>query len=333
MSAITLGGLAQAHLLRRGAAGLKAEAQRLGTELATGRQADAARALGGDLAPLAAIEGSLARAKAYATVTAEAGLMLAGVQQVLERVDAAASDLAPSLLRAANTAQAALVEAAGAEAASRLDAAVAALNTRLVDRTLMAGTATDGPALIAGPALLDAVAAAAAGATTAAEVAARVDAWFADPAGFGAAWLGSGGPVRLPVSPEDTVSLDVTAADPALRDTLRGLALGALLDRGLPAGAPVERLELARLAGEALVGAGTARAELAARVGTAEGRVEAARQRNGAEAAALEMTRATLLAADPYDTATRFEAAQSQLETLHAVTARLARLSLVDFLR
>jgi flagellar hook-associated protein 3 FlgL len=36
---------------------------------------------------------------------------------------------------------------------------------------------------------------------------------------------------------------------------------------------------------------------------------------------------------DPYEAATKLEAAQSQLEALYTVTARLSRLNLVDFLR
>jgi flagellar hook-associated protein 3 FlgL len=47
----------------------------------------------------------------------------------------------------------------------------------------------------------------------------------------------------------------------------------------------------------------------------------------------LEIARADLVAIDPFEAATRMEAAQTQLETLYSVTARLSRLSLVDFLR
>lgn len=334
MTNITLGDLAQAHVLRRESTALKSQLRTLSAEVTTGRAADTARAVSGDLVPLAAIETSLNRAGGYRAATAEMAVFLQGMQSVLERVDGIAQDLSTSLLTTANTGHATMLAAVATEAGQRFDSAVSALNTRLGDRTLFSGVETGRPALAASGAMLDAVAAAAAGATTATEVETAVRAWFAGPGGFDAmGYLGGAPPAALPISPEDSVAVEVTAADPAIRDTLAGLAMAALLDRGLPSALHAERIELARLAGERILGAQTDRATLAARVGTAEARVEQAAQRNSAEVSALEIARAGILSVDGYDAATRLEATQTQLETLHAVTARLARLSLVDFLR
>lgn len=333
MTNITLGDLAQAHVLRRESTALKAQLRTLSQEVTTGRAADTARAVSGDLVPLAAIETSIGRAGGYRAATAELGLFLGGMQSVLERVDGLAQSLSTTLLTTANTGHATMLAATAAEARERFDAAVSALNTRLGDRTLFAGVETAGPALAGATAILDAVAAAAAGATSAADVEAAVRAWFDGP-GFATLGYRGGAPApALPVSPEDSVAAGITAADPAIRDTLAGLAMAALLDRGLPSGLHADRIDLARRAGEALVAAQTDRAALAGRIGTAEARVEAAAQRNTAEVSALEIARADILAVDDYAAATRLQATQTQIETLHAVTARLARLSLVDFLR
>ncbi|HMO72969.1 MAG TPA: flagellin, partial [Paracoccaceae bacterium] len=227
----------------------------------------------------------------------------------------------------------AMIAPAAREATSAFEAAVAALNTRLGDRSLFAGVATDGPALAPARDILDAIALAAAAETTAAGVEAAVGAWFADPAGFAAQFLGGAPRAPLLLSSEDTATLAVTALDPALRDTLASLALGALIDRGTPPLPDAERGALAQRAGERLLAGQTARAELQAAVGTQEGRIAAAARRNTAETAALEIARAGLLSVDPADTATRLQATQTQLETLYAVTVRLSRLSLADFLR
>lgn len=328
------GDLAQTFQTRQQTAMLKTAAQRLGTEMATGRPVDTAAALRGDLVPLAGIETALARLAGYGAATAEAGLFAEGMQAALERVNDGAVAVAPLLLASGSASASAMIGPAAREAAAGFEATVAALNTRLGDRSLFAGVATNGPALAPAADILAAVAAAAAGETTAAGVESAVAAWFADPAGFAAlAYLG--GPPRPPLalSPEDRAGLAVTALDPALRDTLAALAMGALLDRGTPALPEAERGALAQRAGERLLAGQTARAEVQAAVGTQEGRIAAAARRNAAEASALEIARANLLAVDPGDTATRLQATQTQLETLYAVTVRLSRLNLADFMR
>ena len=46
-----------------------------------------------------------------------------------------------------------------------------------------------------------------------------------------------------------------------------------------------------------------------------------------------ELRRRGIVAADPFETANALEAAKTQLETLYALTARLSRLNLADYLR
>jgi flagellar hook-associated protein 3 FlgL len=67
-------------------------------------------------------------------------------------------------------------------------------------------------------------------------------------------------------------------------------------------------------------------------IGTLEARIETATARNSAETSALEMARNEIIAVDPYKAATDLSAAQTQLETLYTVTARLSRLSLAGYL-
>jgi flagellar hook-associated protein 3 FlgL len=334
MSRTSLGDLTHSFVLRRQATDLKAAAQRLSSEVTTGRVADTAHAVAGDLVPLSGIETSLTRLQAYRSATTEAGLFASGMQEALGVLDRLSGDLATSLVTASNSGHGAIIAAAGADAAERFDAAISTLNTRLGDRSLFSGMATSQPALAPSGTILAALDAQIAGAATAGDAAAAVAAWFAAPSGFAAtAYLGAGPMSPLPVSPEDEVRLEVTAMDPTILRTIEGLALAALIDRPSAPASNTERTALARLAGERLISGQTDRAGLAARVGTAEARIDAAVQRNDTEKSALEIVRAGILAVDPYAAASELEAVQTQIETLHAITARLARLSLVDFLR
>jgi flagellar hook-associated protein 3 FlgL len=58
-----------------------------------------------------------------------------------------------------------------------------------------------------------------------------------------------------------------------------------------------------------------------------------AETRGAAEATSLRMAELDLVAADPFEAAARLEEARLQLEQLYIVTARVARLSLVEVLR
>jgi flagellar hook-associated protein 3 FlgL len=333
MSMISLGDMAQTFMLRRQNTDLKSDLQRLTTELTTGNAADTGRQVGGDYSPLAGIDASLSRLRGYKATTSEAALMTGAMQTVLNTVEGMASSLGPTLLAASNAGPTQVNLAAG-EARQKLDTAVALYNTDLGGRALFAGVATDGNAVIDVDTLLTTLDTEILGATTASDVEARITAWFEGPTGYAATgYLGGNSLAGMVVAPGETASLDFTAADPGIRDTLKGLAMAAMLGRGALSGDPSARGDLARRAGENLISSQTSRTNMAARLGTVEDQVEAASVRNSAEASALGIARNGITAIDPYETASRLEATRQQLEMLYTLTARISRLSLVDFLR
>lgn len=333
MPSVTLGDMAQGFLLRKQNVALQAEAQRLATEVATGRAADPARAVRGDLVPVSAIETSLRRLDGYRAATNDADLVATGMQQVLGVLDGLGDGLTTTLLQAGSGGQRAMLGIAGVEGEGRLASALAALDTQLGGRSLFAGEAVQGPATIGSDALLGLLDGVVAGAASGDEVADRVAAWFSDPAGYAAlAYVGGAPAGDLPLSQTASVSLDITAADPAIRATIEGLALAALLARGSIPPDEGARVVIAARAADTLLAAKTPRTDLAAGLGLAEARISDARDRNDAEAAALKLARSALLDVDSYEVSVRLEATQTQIETLYAVTARLSRLSLVDYL-
>ena len=309
MSMISLGDLAQSFMLRRQNTDLKSDLQRLTTEMTTGQATDVGRHIGGDYAPLAGIDASLARLQGYKSATSEAGLLSGAMQTVLGAVEGMASSLGPQLLAASSAATTTQINAVGADARQKLGTAVALYNTDISGRALFAGKSTDGRATIDVDSLLAALGTEIIGATSAPDIETRVTAWFNAPAGYASlGYLGDDPLQPLAIAPGETADLGFTAADPGIRDTLKGLAMAALLDRGALAGNIQARADLARRAGENLLNSQTSRADMAARLGTAEGQISAATSRNSAETSALQIARNGITDVDPYETASKLEA-------------------------
>jgi flagellar hook-associated protein 3 FlgL len=334
MQTLSLGDLSQSLILNRHSAQLKTALQNLTTETTTGMAADQTARLHGNFAQIAGIETSLTLLDAYRNVAAETQIRASTLQQSVTTVQSQ-SALGPAFLTISAGQVPVKVDTLGLQAAQSLDTAMMALNASVGGRALFSGQQTASPALASSDFLLSALSTAitAAGATTAAGVESAVTAWFDAPAGF-AAVIYQGGPPLDPVqvSADQTVRLDVTANDPAIRDTLKGLALGALLSRGILAGNDAARADLANRAGQHLVAAQVPMTTLAAKLGAVQTAVQDAATRNDAEDGVLQSARLSLLSVDPYETATKYQQTQDQLQTLYAITARASRLSLVDYL-
>lgn len=334
MPMVSIGDLARGLMLQRHLTTTKTDLARLSEMLASGRHADQAAEARGNLGPLSAIEGALSRLDAWQAAAGGLSGRLAAQQTALGALRGIADAQASALLRLELGAEDAPVMQAAADARAHLDAATGLLNARFGTETVFAGTGSDGPAVKRGEALLDALWPVVSGSADAAEARTRVLDWFDDPAGFSAQGYVGGDPkTPLPVGPGANAAQSVTADDPAIRRTLAGLAMAALIDRGLFSGDPAARRDLAVQAGEVLVASADERVHLAAEVGLAEQRLADVMTRNAAERTALGIARSTMISVDPYSTASELETARLQLETLYAVTSRLSGLSLLGVLR
>ncbi|KGJ19555.1 hypothetical protein IX55_09810 [Paracoccus sanguinis] len=61
--------------------------------------------------------------------------------------------------------------------------------------------------------------------------------------------------------------------------------------------------------------------------------IDQALARNVAEGSALSIARSDILAADPYQTASELTQTEANLQNLYALTARMTKLSLTDYIR
>lgn len=336
MKLSNIGDLAQSTLLRRDTARVKGELDRLTGELTSGRRANLNAALKGQFGPLAGIGRSLSLTEAHLAGNAAAARFAEGQQIALESVQGMVLTAGPAYLEAAGPGSDIQRSVVAKQANQQLRQAVSALNTQLENKSLFGGAALDGQALASVDTMLADLEAALSGVVSPADALDVVEEWFDAPSGGfeTVAYSGSSAPIsNMVIGEGETVGFAVTAADATVRDALRGLALGALLDRGLFAGDPTARRAIMQGAGETLISAADGLTGHRADIGYTEARIETARVRSETEIGALRMARAALTEVDPYETALRLQEVQVQLETIYAVTARVSYLSLAQVLR
>lgn len=333
MMRVSVGDASLTNILARQGADLRGQVQRASQEVASGKHSDIGATLRGDFSPLLAIDASLSRLAAFTSNTTDAAFQTAAQQSAIAGLSQLATGISTTLLGAKDYSTPAQIATLGADAKGRLASAIGLLNTQTSGRAVFSGVETDTVPLGSVNDLLDALQTAATGATTAGQVTAAVTSWFADPLGFGAFYQGGDPLSPAPIASGETADLSTTAMDQTLRDTLAGFAMAALIDRGILAGNGEERGRLVKAAGQQLISTEDGRTTLAARIGTVEAQIEAARTRNSAEEASLGILRSDIGSVDPYEAATRLQTIQSQLESLYLVTARVSRLSLAEYLR
>ncbi len=335
MNFISLGDLAQSFRLRQDNLNIRKEIDRLTSELATGRKSNLTSAVSGDFGALGAIENSLAKLDSYDLAAKEAVPVAQAVQRALEQIQTNSSELSGALLISQDGAMPTFSTSVASDARSRFESVVSALKTQVANRSLFSGATTDRVALVSSDQILSDIALAIATETTAAGISAEIDAYFGPGGGFElSGYLGdtAAAPATV-VSDYDSVSQPVTALDPGIRQVLSAFSKAAVLDSTALSGNPTERANLARLAGEELLSSEATIVRLRAETGSREAAIQRAASRNQAERAALELARSDIVSADPFETATRLKSAESQMEALYTLTARLSGLSLTEYLR
>lgn len=319
--------------LLRQSAELRAGLQKATQEMTTGRLTDQGKALRGDFSALAATDHALARLSGFAAATTELTLMGETMQRALTVISDAATELGTNLLRTTSGATAAQLSAITSTGSRDFNTAITALNTRLADKSVFGGDASDRSALPDAETILAALEASIAGVTDVEDLSDQIDAWFSGSTGYETLYSGGQARAGLTVAPGETATLPFTALDPAIRDTLAGIAKVALLDRGLLDGDHMARSALALNAGQDLFSSSEARTVLSGRIGTAEQQLSQAQSRNSAEKSALSLARNSLTEADPYEASVRLKDIEGRLDAFYTITSRLSQLSLTGYLR
>ncbi len=335
MIVTSLGDLANSTQLRRETGHIKNDLARLTSELSSGVVRDLSSRLKGDFGQLAGLEQKLARAESYRIVIEEKKLAVNTQQYAFEKLREFGG-ISDVLLTLPDAADRTLITNAGAEALANFASALGTLNVQSGGRAVFAGTATNMPAVADTETILADIEAELilAGAATAADVEAVVTAWF-DPGGR----FDTIGYLGGPAATTSTTLSDTEISPPlgnaeaqSLRSHLSALAMGALLGRDVLAGDLDAQGELARATGERLIETNDQLVSELASIGVQQAQIERASVEITAQKTSLEIARSELIEADPYDTAVRLQNSETQLQTIYAITARLSRLSLVEYL-
>lgn len=336
MQTSNLGDMARILMMSQQTTRVKSQLSALTAELSSGRKSDLQTHLKGVFSPLSGIEHNLKMIDGYTASNTSAAQFADAQQLALGAVQATSSQAGADFLNVASTGEATQRRTTYSRAESQLEQVVARLNTQMAGRNVFAGIAVTGPAVADSATLLADLSVAMAGATTAAAAMAAADAYFDTPGGAFDTNIYLGSTTDLApftIAEGETEALTTRADDQALRDVLKGLAVTALMGQGLLSGSVPEQQRLLSAAGSVLVNAADDVTELQAGIGFAEERIVEAQTRSDTQAAAYEMARNALIEADPYDTATRLQQVESQLETIFTLTARLSDLSLTKVLR
>lgn len=335
MNVTSIGDLAQNLMLRTRHAQLKSTISGLTQELSSGKTSDLSGRTGGDLSHLTDIEHNLTRLDAYSITTRDSAAFAQAAQLNLGRVQDTMGNVAATLATVGPENSVLDMAHASAQARDGLDDVINSLNGKLAGRSLFGGTATDRPPLLPGEILIASLRNALTGLTTTADIEQAAKDWFDDPAGFQTiVYAGSSEPLApFEIGVGERVSIPLRAEDPVFRDALRQLATAAIADDPALNLDAATKGDLLQRSGVSLMNGQDAVIGIRADLGFAEARIEETATRNLAAASSLKYARNELLNVDPYETATRLQEVQFQLESLYSVTVRSARLSLLEYLR
>lgn len=334
MPVISVGDMAQQFVAMRNSGAIKTELSQLAESMSSGQVTDITQTLSGNTERLSGITYSLVQLEAYQQTITETTQTLEGMQTVLERVDTLRADTAEQLLLVHGDSTISQVDEAARAARGTFATMVNALNTQIADRSLFAGADVESSALADPEDMLADIQTAIGGATTSAAITAAITTWFDDPLG-GFATMGYLGDtdtvIERRVSDTKTVALDARADDPAIRETLKTAAIAAMANdlSGLDQATKITLLEEA---GRGLYTASSELIGVSTRIGSVEGEVALSETEMNAQQTSLGIAKNNLISADPFDTASRLQSVQLQLETHYSVTARMSELSLLRYI-
>lgn len=315
---------------------VKAELSETGTMLTTGEKPVGEIARAGDIHRVFAIDRSLGTLERFGQAATTGRQRMDAVQLSLQSIRDVAAKVSLGVLQSVKTDNVAgsYVEARGA--VSAMETVVASLNQSIAGQSLFAGAATDRAAVADAAQILADVDAIVTAAPDAATAIANVDFYFNDPAGGFATTIYTGAAVDAPdirVSDSDVIAMPIRADAQPLRDTMRNLALIAAVGNGAFPASIADQKTLLIDAGTRNLTTSDDLNRLRESTGYEQERLERAVARNEAETHRLQLARTNIATVDPYDTATRFQELELQMEKLYTVTARLSQLTLTNYLR
>ncbi len=302
------------------------------TEATTGRREDITAAMSGDIGGAHVLNKAINDAKSFQSLLALGQNRSQRTQSALALLGVDAVRIGTETLGASGRNDLQALETLAFDARGTISSIFSALNTAEGGRALFGGDITDRPPLAAPEQLLADIDAIMAGATDTADAQAQLDFYFNDPAGGYATTIYQGGLNKAPAvetSPGIRVDVSATAADQPIKDLIRGLA--AIATHGSATFA--DKSGIVDYGATTALRADTSITDLRAVIGVGQARIGAAISRHEAEETILTSLFNEMTGRDQFEAASELQLLESQLEASYLLTARLARLTIADFIR
>lgn len=335
MTFSSIGDLASRMILSQSNLAAKRTMTRLTQELTTGMTSDISSAVRNDFSGQMSWERAIASSHVREKTLAEAMTRVQAKQTVLEAISTDTSAIANEIGLTLTVGTNSGLDAASQHASDALDGALSRLNTQTAGRTLFSGTQVDSKAVATRSEIMTSVKAGVVGAVTVEDFKTAVQDWMDDPvAGFQTvAYLGNdedAGPIRL--SGDRTLSENSRADHPAISTALQNLILASLAgDEDLALNQQTKR-GLLQESGDGLRAAQGQITDLHASIGYVEAEIAKGVVEAGAEISTAELLRAETLGVDQFETASKLQEAEMQLEKIYMLTARTSQMSLLEYL-
>lgn len=313
---------------------IKAQLDDVREEAVTGLTADVVKKTDGDVATVHQIEKLLDDSESYADAIAVTGTRLEVAQETLTAIREDAGTLGVRIESALGLENEVAVQTFADEARALLASAFSKLNGSIGGQSLFAGAATDGRALADVEVMLADLQAIISATSDPAIAMTNISDYFESPAGGFQTniYLGSDDPEPdREVAQGRRIGLDVTAADPGLRDMLRGLAVAALVDDPAIGDEYAEAL-LAHSAEKINEGSNEI-VRTQGQVGLLQGELLELEASNRSLTFSLQEAMVDLIGEDQATAAAKMRELELQLEASYLTTARMQQLSILNYLR
>ena len=338
MSFNSIGDLASNVMLNQASTRVKRSLMQLSQELTTGVTSDVRSTLRNDLTHQMDWEHRLLANSVQDKTLSEALVKIQAKQSVLGSIN----DTIVSFANSVETTGIGIGSAVAStnvlskNAKTLLEQVVSQLNTRAAGQTLFAGTDTDLVSMASVEDTMTSVKASIGPVATVDDVVQGVKDWMNDPvAGYQAiAYLGSTddpSPIRL--TSNRTISETSKADHEALQAVVENLILATLSSDETFAPSEIIQVDLLQTSSNGLRSADASLIELRASLGFVEAELERQKVKTSAETSTLEQLRANVLGIDEYEVASKLQETELQLEKIYAMTARSARMSLLEYLQ
>lgn len=331
-----IGDLAQFMLSKQMQTKLRTSAESAGQEATTGLATNVAEQLGGASISVSLLDRKMELLAQHKHGIAEARVFASASQSVLARIHDQSSQVVNNLALVPQLQSVSELQVLSETAAQTMIDAVNSLNSRIGGKYLFAGSSTQTKPLPDGETFVAMLRTAVSGATTADEVSNAINAWFETSGGpfetF--AYAGSAtGFLEMPIGNGENAKFGLRADGDTIRDLFQALGVAALATDAFIGLGIADQKKLLKHGYDALLQVDLNLTEERAGLGLIEAKIENGKVATEIELGRMERDRLSMIGVDQFEAASKFEAAQQQLDVFYRIAARQGRTSLAEYLR